>query len=130
MVSKLESTLARLPDSHALPVIKAPWCLLVKAIPAALKAMSFPSSPTPLPVLCRQAEPHVPCLLQNLRFPRAAFGGLSSLVGRPPPDRANPSLPGLPLTKSILNVASFVMLFQNILIRMDDFFLPWNAECP
>ena len=56
MVRKLESGLARLPGSAALPVMKAPRCVLVKATPAAPKALSLLSAvqtPPPAPFLDR-----------------------------------------------------------------------------
>lgn len=74
--------------------------------------------------LFRQATQDVPDLLQNLRFPSVGFGQLPGLVDRLRPGKANPSLLGLPLSESILNVSSFMMHFQDFLIRRDDCVLP------
>lgn len=72
-----------------------------------------------------------PDYMDYLTFPKSQCIPTSStlLLLFPLPGMTFPSLLH-EQSKSISNTASFLMLFQNILIRWDDFFLSWDAERP
>lgn len=127
MVSKLKSVLTRLLESHTLLVWRSLVCLgegysFLTQKPIFAKQSTW--------TLYRQTIPCVCGLLQSSSFTVANFGWLPGPVGRLWPSGANPNLLGLYLFRCILNVTSFMMPFLNILIRRNDFFLPWNADWP